>query len=391
MAIVISGLWDYRISSLGAQALSAGILHKVEHTFPDTPIHVLYNDDLFRGYGALLGGVRRARALYVPVFYLFYRLYRHLHPKRVAAIAAADLLVVSGDGVVADLFTPHTVMLTFDIRAAEAAGTPVVTLNQSVNITKRSLAAYCVQHHFINHPISVREGRSQALLKKLFDRQDVPVHIDAAFLVRPIDEHETTLFQRKLSRLRQIHGFDEFVLVGVRGNRPASQLIDVDAWREVVRATVAVLGRTVVLASTTPEFDQPLAHRIAEGCENVVVAPELIDWGHYNYRFFIYMVGQAYANVADRYHQNVFSALSGTPFLPVEGNTDKTAGLVSLLNYDLAVLPLPTASGLAQFQDALHQLKTRHTELREELTSSVRSAMHDHDGYAQLLRDTIDG
>jgi polysaccharide pyruvyl transferase WcaK-like protein len=391
MAIVVSGLWDYRISSLGAQALSAGLRHKVEQTFPGQPLQVLYNDDLFKGYGSVLGLVRRIPLLYPPVFHLFYKLYRRLHAERVATIAAADLLVVSGDGVVADLFTPHTVMLAFDIRAAAEAGTRLVSLNQSINITRRSLAAYCVRHYFMTHPISVREAKSQALLGELFGRTDVPVHIDAAFLVRPLDEHEDAGFARELADLKQRHGFDDYVLVGIRGNRPATQVIDTDAWREVVRATAETFGRTVILASTTAEFDLPLARKIAAGCDDVLILPELIDWGRYNHRFFIYLLRQAYANVADRYHQNVFSALAGTPFLPVEGNTSKTSGLVALLGYDMPVLPLPTAANLPAYRDALRHLADHHAEIKTSLAHTVRDATEHYDGYSQLMQATMAG
>lgn len=385
MTIAISGLWDYRTTSLGAQALSDGMRAKLSAVWPDEPVIELHNENLFPGCSTLLRLAEGKQFLCQPLLKLLQCFYRLRFPGRAKAIHQSDLLIINGDGIVGDQFTYHTTLLTLDICAATAFGVRAVSLNQSVNITRGSLAYYCVKNHFLHFPIAVRENESLRYLREEFGRNDVMLCVDSAFVVPPLSGEETQRYANELADLKKKYRFDEYVVVGVRANRPRTQRIEERAWADIIRAAATIFQRPVILASSTPLYDIPLARRLRTLAGEGIVLEELMDWQRFNYRFFLHFLRNAFVSISDRYHQNVFAALVGTPFVPVEGNTSKTLGLKTLLHGELSVLPLPTAGNLNDYYRALRWVQVHHEATRQHLQKAVPQMCARYDRYSEIL------
>lgn len=391
MKIVVSGMWDFRISSLGAQALSEGLLLKMGDVYPDATIEAMEPAHLpFLRRLVML--VESRPALFHVWFDLVYHAYRILNRQRIRNIAKADLFVVSGDGLVADIFVTSTVMFACEIRYAIERSIPVVSLNQSINTSNGSLAHYCVSHWFMGAPLSVREIDSQHVLSRQFPAREIPVAIDAAFLCPPPTEEELRRFGSFLQRMKKRLGIDRYILVGVRANRPSGQAIDEDAWCAVLEsAKERFPERVMLLASTCAEHDMPLARRLAQRVAGAVVAEELMDWTTYNYRFFQVLLQGAHACISDRYHQNVLAALNGTPFIPVAGNTSKTGGIRDLIAWPIPIQQLPTKDNLDGYREALDYLVGHYAELKNHLRELAPAAIKQHDRYREVLQGITDG
>ena len=391
MNIVVSGIWDFCISSLGAQALSDGLMIKLRRLYPGTDLQPFgpASLPLLRWFVSI---VDKRPKLYDPWFFLIYLAYRLVNYKRIRAISSADLLVISGDGLVADIFATSTVMFACEIRYALAHGIPTISLNQSVNITPRTLAHYCVTHWFMKAPLSVREVDSQRELSRYFPNRDIPLAIDAAFLCPAPTDDELVRFGALSKAIRKDLGIDRYILVGIRGNRPSNQAIDEDAWCSVLKMTAeAFPGHTILLASTCAEHDAPLARRLARRVENAVVAEVLMDWETYNYRFYQVLLRDSVACISDRYHQNVLSILNGIPFIPVAGNTSKTGGIRDLLGWPIPIQPIPTKDNLPGYQKALDQLLTDYPRLQKQLREKAPPTIQLHDRYQQILKNAFKG
>ncbi|MCX7591853.1 MAG: polysaccharide pyruvyl transferase family protein [Kiritimatiellae bacterium] len=389
MSVVISGLWDRTISSLGAQALSDGMRAKLAALWPDKEVVELRNENLFTGCSTLIRLFDGKKVFYPVLFTILGTVYQIRFLRRVRAIRKSELLIINGDGIVGDQFTYHTALLALDLRMALKSGVKCVSLNQSINVTRGSFAHYCVKRYFLQCPVSVREAESLHYLQEEFGRHDVVLSLDSAFLVPPLDAKEISRYDEALSSFRSRYGFEEYVMVGVRANRPRWQIVDTRAWAEVIRAAAEIFQCSILLASSTPEYDIPLARRLSKLSGLGIVIEELMNWQKYDYRFFLYLVARALASVSDRYHQNVFAALVGTPFVPVEGNTTKTLGLQFLLPPGLRVLPVPSVSNLNSYHEALRLVWQNNQAIRAHLRDSVTKLKSTHDRYEELLKAAL--
>lgn len=391
MNIVVSGIWDFRISSLGAQALSDGLLLKLHTLYPDASIGTLGPTSL-----PLVRWLIRAAdghpSLYAACFQLIYLAYRFIKRNRNRTIGQADVLIISGDGLVADIFATSTVMFACEIRYAIEQDIPVISLNQSVNTTPGSLAHHCVTHWYMAAPLSVREIDSQRELSRFFPNREIPLAIDAAFLCPPPTSEESDRFHRALDSIKRELGINRYVLVGIRANRPSDQHIDEDAWCAVLELVAeAFPEHAILLASTCAEYDIALARRLAQRVDSAVVAEQLIDWTTYNYRFFQVLLREAAACISDRYHQNVLAVLNGTPFIPVAGNTSKTGGIRDLVGWPIPIQDLPATDNLEGYREALTYLVHNYPKLKDYLKEEAPPAIAEHDRYREILKDVIDG
>ncbi|MCW8821293.1 MAG: polysaccharide pyruvyl transferase family protein, partial [Sulfurovum sp.] len=78
------------------------------------------------------------------------------------------------------------------------------------------------------------------------------------------------------------------------------------------------------------------------------------------------VIAKAYIVIGGRQHPNIFAAMQGVPFIPLQGNTHKMEGVVELLNYPLPVLKWNESSDVIQhtfkmledLRDKLHSILT---------------------------------
>ncbi len=395
MKILVVGLWDFSISSLGAQALSDGLLHILKKQFPNdeiVPLPFAKLGIIVRKLGYLLS--LRNRWIYSLIFNFSYLIYLLLNISRRTFFNNADLLIVSGDGIVADIFWFDTLYLACDIKYAQTRNIKVITLNQSVNTQPGSFADFLVRKYFITNPIALREEQSYRYIKNIVEsnKQNIQVYkcVDSAFFVPHLTEEEKKQFKLYADSIYEKYNLipRQFCVVGIRGNRPPDQIIDLNAWASFIKQMRSIVSMPVIFASTCAEYDIPLAHKLKEYIDELIIIEELYDWQKYNYRFFLYLLKDSYLSVSDRYHQNVFSALCRTPFLPIQGNTSKTQGLIDLFEYPFDVLPLPQENNIRELTRELKRLIENRTQICE-LLAELDDRLSSQGQYERLLTSAV--
>lgn len=237
MKIVISGIDNYSsTNSLGIQAMSDGIINKVGEIYP--------NAELILHFKTLIPSKTEWRWLKFiegypifnkPTIAYLYGKFKRQQQDRVEEIKRADRLIVSGDGIIADIFTGWGLSLAFEMMVAIENNITCYFVNQSINVSAKSILGYVVSQFFPKCHISVREGISARLLNQLFGLEKTPISIDSAFFVAPLNNLEKEQFAYLITQLKERYRFDNYIIVGVRGKRPTDQSISVESWVEVIK------------------------------------------------------------------------------------------------------------------------------------------------------------
>lgn len=83
------------------------------------------------------------------------------------------------------------------------------------------------------------------------------------------------------------------------------------------------------------------------------------------------VIAKAYIVIGGRQHPNIFAAMQGVPFIPLQGNTHKMEGVVELLKYPIDVLSWKDD---AEFENAFKKMK----KIRARLNSIVEVPKIEH-------------
>jgi polysaccharide pyruvyl transferase WcaK-like protein len=380
MVITVAGIDSFvSTNNLGIQAISDGLLWRLKKIFPKARlIRHLKNYRINRDIWKMAEKVDGQPERYEEYFSEFFKAFKYSHPDRITDIVQSDQLIICGDGIIADIFPQWCLVLAAEAGVAIENGIPFVSLDQSVNTKSTSLAGYAVKNIFLKAPISVREPYSLQLLKEQFNAHKVDLSIDTAFLVDPLSLEEIGLYSRWLNELKRLYRFDDFLVFSVRGKRPPSQPIDAKSWATVLSKLSQTFDVPILFASTCPMEDFPLAREIRSHFSGFIMPDELIDSGKYNYRFMVYLLKQAVMNISDRYHQNVFSLLSNTPFIPVEGNTNKSHSLIEMVKYPIGLLPILTHDHLGLYEEKIHELSLRYRLIKDFLENEKQIELFDN-------------
>ena len=373
MIITVAGIDNFvSTNSLGIQAISDGLLTLLKKIFPGAQF-IKHLKDYKMSYEIWKKAfeVDGHPHLYKDYIDEFIENFMENHPQRVEDIQRSDRVIICGDGIISDIFPQWCLVLVAEAAIATANDIPFVTLDQSINTSNNRLTGYAVKKYFLKSPISVRELNSLKLLKDEFNVDNVNLSIDTAFLVDTLSEAEISLFDQYLEELKDRYEFDHYLVFSARGKRPDFQPIDPRAWGRVIEELSHTFNGSVLFASSCPAEDLPLAHDIQVYFRNFIIIDDLVDWGKYNYRFFLYMLEKAVMSISDRYHQNVFSLLSKTPFIPVEGNTSKSHGLIEMLKYPFSMLPILTDEHLPLYENKIAEFSLRYNDIKRFLEKNV--------------------
>ena len=385
MIITIAGIDDFvSTNSLGIQAISDGLLCRLRDIFPDARfIKHLKDYSISKSLWKEADNVEGCPHLYDEYFARFLDDFKDNHPERVNDIKQSDQLIICGDGIIADIFPQWCLLLAAEAAVARENHVSFVTLDQSVNVSRNSFAGYAVKNIFLKAPMSVRELDSLRILREEFNKKSVNLSIDTAFLVNPLSPSETSLYDQYLDELKRKYRFDDYLVFSVRGKRPFFQIIDPNAWAKVLEKLSMTFETPILFASSCPAEDFPLARDIQSRFDNFIIADEFLDYRKYNYRVLIHFLERAVANISDRYHQNVFSLLSNTPFIPVEGNTSKSRGLIEMIKYPFDILPVLTTDHLALYDEKIEELFSRYHDIKHFLKKDKQ--INTFDNYRSFL------
>ncbi len=385
--IYISGIWNYTQTSLGGQALSDGIVNIVEENFTSSNIHLGNMISFFRGADRILNILCKYEILFKYIFKFYFYIYKKRYIHQVDKIKESDLLIINGDGVVADIFPKDSLQFAIEIKIALDNGIEFVSMNQSINVKNGSFVDCLVKKYFLQGNISLREVESYLRIKRYSNNDSiVNLSIDSAFLTKNISKNESLHYKEfLLSNLFNKYDLkeDEFIIVGIRGNRPPGQTISIKHWAEFLQNVEKITSKKIVFVSTTMLLDYPIALKIKKIFNNLIVIDEILDYGKYNYRVIEYFISLSYLSISDRYHQNVFSLLMGTPLIAFEGNTSKTQGLTDTMGYEGEIYNLPDKNNIDRL---LTSLSKDLENLNNINFNSVKKNIVEKNTYSEFFR-----
>jgi polysaccharide pyruvyl transferase WcaK-like protein len=385
--IYISGIWNYTQTSLGGQALSDGIVNIVEENFTSSNIHLGNMISFFRGADRILNILCKYEILFKYIFKFYSYIYKKRYIHQVDKIKESDLLIINGDGVVADIFPKDSLQFAIEIKIALDNGIEFVSMNQSINVKNGSFVDCLVKKYFLQGNISLREVESYLRIKRYSNNDSiVNLSIDSAFLTKNISKNESLHYKEfLLSNLFNKYDLkeDEFIIVGIRGNRPPGQTISIKHWAEFLQNVEKITSKKIVFVSTTMLLDYPIALKIKKIFNNLIVIDEILDYGKYNYRVIEYFISLSYLSISDRYHQNVFSLLMGTPLIAFEGNTSKTQGLIDTMGYEGEIYNLPDKNNIDRL---LTSLSKDLENLNNINFNSVKKNIVEKNTYSEFFR-----
>ncbi len=355
MKIFVSGIWDYTEGSLGAQALSDGLLTEVRKTFPNAQIYC--PKQVFSKYfpEKILHNKLLTKLFKKQITAYFKSLYKRIAAENVKLIASANLVIISGDGIVTDIFPHSTLQLATEIELASDYGVRCISLNQSANFVRKGFVDYLFQRSFMRYPIQLREEDSFQFVKSMPNPHNVYIErgIDSAFLTKPLSQSEINYYDKELiNPIYQAYGLSEkeYICISVRANRPKSQNINLKYWAEFFRHVQATAKKKLLYLSSANHLDKVNGIKLANAIDNLVIVNEFDDYGKYNYRVIERMIQKSAFSISDRYHQNVFSLLTNTPLISFEANTNKTQGLIDTMGYRGEILELPDEQNIVDLK-----------------------------------------
>jgi polysaccharide pyruvyl transferase WcaK-like protein len=390
MKIVLAGVDNYySTNSLGIQAMSDGIRCRIGEIFPGAELltHLKTLTPSGRDWN-WLKVVNGHPFLAKPMLWYLYRKFKINEPVRIEEIKKSDILIVSGDGIIADIFTGWGLTLAFEMMVAIENNVPCYFVNQSINVTTKSILGYVVMSYFRKCRVSVREGISARLLADSFGIEGTPISVDSAFFVDPLTGFEEELFASWWSPLKKKYNFDDYIIVGVRGKRPKDQPISAESWAKAINETMNKFpSKQIVFVSSCPKEDIVLAKQIQSIIPGLIVIDELADTEKYNYRFLMFLLRGSFLTISDRYHQLILSLLVGTPVIPIEGNTSKTAGLFELIGTDVPLLSVLTPENSCRYNDTIKYVSENYSEIKKAMPEL--SYYRSFDTYDHIFNDRL--
>ncbi|MCP5368797.1 MAG: polysaccharide pyruvyl transferase family protein [Hyphomicrobiales bacterium] len=274
----------------------------------------------------------------------------HFSDTLVGQIRAADAVVVSAGGLIADHLTRFLPGRLFEIYLAKRLGRPVAVLNYSLALSRPETAEAAAPALRAADVHVLREPQSlQPLLDLGVPADRVRVSVDTVFA---------------LEAGAQWNGATGTVGLSIRGDRP----VDLDAWAAVADEIRRRHGVRVVMVQGDPQHDGAVRRDLGRRCR-------LDDDGTFvDHPGIVQVIAGLDLLVTERYHPAVFATQAGTPFVPVAATTHKMDGLVDLIDYPMAVSDPPRGDNLAPILEAVDRALARGPDLSAPLRAFAAEA-----------------
>ncbi len=227
-----------------------------------------------------------------------------------SALENADLIVVNGEGTLHP--QPQTAAwLSIIDRIIESRKCPVWVVNCSIDLGDGSMNALVdkilskVDRLVVREPVSFRFAIDRCWNAEL--------GADCAFLAQPTNSETVDLWLSE-------HGVDgPYAVLTGSANAGSWAIENVKLWIDALRQR----DLAIVFAASTPTD-----HRLYERLDLDCPLFSSKDFAHHE---LIALINRASIHLGGRFHPTIFAAKAGTPFVCIDGNTQKTAGLVELL------------------------------------------------------------
>lgn len=253
----------------------------------------------------------------------------NLHAQRL--FAWAQVVLLDGDGHIADPFRDAALRSFFDLALAKALGAAAYSVNQTVDIAHPVLRRLARAVYNRIDGVIVREPQSVQALEELGVRaSQITLAADCAILA---DERRDAEADRLMERFGVPEGAIGLVLRG-------DMAPDLDYWTRAVQQIEAQTGRKVIILSSCEQDDLPFGRQLGQATGATVIE------GLTDYALFISFVRHLSLVITQRYHPLYFSLMAGVPILPLLGNTFKARGLLQHFEYPADVLDAPALETL---------------------------------------------
>lgn len=259
-----------------------------------------------------------------------------------------DTVCFNGEGAI-HARSGHLMRLMGMLYEYKQRGAFVSALNQTVDLGDNDLIKAVVKkvYSMVDY-LAVREPVSQRELEKLGLSPDLVA--DAAYALGAFSEEKVDALVSDLNLP------EKFVAVTgssfLSRNKSSVKLMD-----RLLRGIQEFYTDIPIYFLANTKTDMYLAKKLKEKYNfSIFSVPEKHDRA-------MAVIAKAYIVIGGRQHPNIFAAMQGIPFIPLQGNTHKMEGVVELLNYPLTVLKWNESSEVIQ-----HTFKILE-DLRDKLPS----------------------
>lgn len=292
-------------------------------------------------------------------------------------LAAADAVVINGEGAVYDLQRKGRELILLALFAKRHLGKWVGMVNHTADLSHPAMRGFAEAVYPLLDDVTFRETRSQAECAPFVAGRVVP---DAAFAWAPADRDAWAALAARPGHYdvfpdrARFDATRPYVVVGGSAQFAWARRRDphmpdahptgdpAPGFRRLVAALLERGHQVVLTASDGPDEDvfRPLAAEL--GLPLVATAAPVQQ--------AVDLIGNAAAYVGGRWHPAIFGLRGGTPFVPLTSNSFKLSALAEMVG-----LPSPAIDSmdLAASVDTAVALMERHLEGGEGLRARLRS------------------
>ena len=276
----------------------------------------------------------------------------------VKRIQAADAVVFSGGGLIADHLDNYLPERLFQLYLAKRFNKPVAIANYSLALAEprhRALAEpilCAIDLHLTREALS-----AEALIRFGVAPERIISSFDSAFALSDM-ETQPKAPERKIGLM-------------IRGDRP----VDFVAWSELIDRLRETHDCRIHYLQNCRKYDPPVRRKLAKHCR-------MDDDGRFpDLRSQFSALSEMQLLITNRYHGVVFSILSGVPVLAAQATTHKISGLLQAIDYPLEILPPLRKATLDDYLTAGRIALATQDPLRDRLRKARDRLRH------QVTRD----
>jgi polysaccharide pyruvyl transferase WcaK-like protein len=240
----------------------------------------------------------------------------------------SNLVLYSPAGLLTD--SDYLVRDLLSLRIAQKLGARVSAINQSIEVKNPVLLCLLGQLYNSLDAVIVRDPLSLEILRKLgISQERVELAPDTAYLAQPtpMDEY------RQNETVK-----DENIKLGTVGiNTYYRKGVDFIGWGKIIKMLRA-MGKEIIFVSNQMSDDRLVGKELQKLYGVKIISRQ------YDYNEYIRVLSSLELVISERYHTCVFSAIAGTPFIPLKYSAlSKMHGVVWFLNYSIPPIDLDSA------------------------------------------------
>jgi polysaccharide pyruvyl transferase WcaK-like protein len=288
-----------------------------------------------------------------------WRVYGRNYETWLNVLTHSDWVIYSPAGALLDFVADDVVRDLLGLRIAQKMGVKVAAVNQSIEITHPLLLNLLGRLYSGFEFLVVRDPASSQRLEEIqVPREKINLAPDTAYLADQVPADS-----RRFNNILKAENLKPGT-VGITV-QPRAHSAGYSQWGEIIK-TLRARGKEVLFVSHEMATDG----RAGRELQNRYHVKSLSR--QYDYKEYIHILSQLEMVISERYHTCVFSAIAGTPFIPLNvWGQRKVYGIVWALDY-----PIPAVESTDEDWVKVTQKNIEYIcEHREGLITSLCEAM----------------